>query len=296
MMAKQNGTLTMIPGDVREAQGWHQTIGTFTMLAYQQMPHKDWGQGLLDSRIGLGPNNWHSHCAMKRCNMFQRGHSTQFAQVPSGHNYILTQDEVDSMCVIRLDHYNPLQLSSRWNWSAGCLWEYSQPVNVNNAIQAVYSGDQTVMTILCQGICNEEIGPLQSSSVSMKDFRFRIQIWWLTTILAIQITRHGEQSLRLRLRWQGSDPQWEWQWCWAVSASVEAPQGRNQRRQVAPDQWAAQWMISAQSGHCTAREAYVSFESLLADNEGTETETMARRSHNDAARIWRWLEQGSEPI
>ena len=49
--------------------------------------------------------------------------------------------------------YNPLQLSSRWNWSAGCLWEYSQPVNVNNAIQAVHSGDQTVMTILCQGIC-----------------------------------------------------------------------------------------------------------------------------------------------
>ena len=138
----------------------------------------------------------------------------------------------------------------------------------------------------------EEIGPLQSSS----DFRFRSQTWWLTTILAIQITRHGEQSLRLRLRWQGSDLQREWQWCWAVSASVEAPQGRNQRRQVAPDQWAAQWMISAQSGHCTAREAYVSFESLLADNEGTETETIARRSHNDAARIWRWLEQGSEPI
>ena len=161
MMAKQDGILTMIPGDVREAQGWHQTIGAFTMQ--DSMNILCWHISKCHTKIEdkvyyilveLDPNNWHGHCAMKRCNVFQRGHSTQFVQILSGHHYALTQDEVNSMCVIRLDHYNPLQLSSRWTWSAGWLCAYSQPVNVNNAIQAIRNGEQSVMTILCQGIYN----------------------------------------------------------------------------------------------------------------------------------------------
>ena len=161
MMAKQYGILTMIQRDVREAQGWHQTIGAFTLQDSMNLLcwhiskcHTKIEDKVYYILVELDPNNWHSHCAMKRCNVFQRGYSTQFVQILGGHNYVLTQDEVNSMRVIRLDHYNPLQLSSRWTWSAGWLWAYSQPVNVHNAIQAIRNGEQSVMTILCQGIYN----------------------------------------------------------------------------------------------------------------------------------------------
>ena len=57
--------------------------------------------------------------------------------------------------------------------------------------------------------------------------------------------------------WQGSGPQWEWRWCWAVSAIVEAPQGRNQRRKVSNEDIASQHCDGKNPGQWFASKAHV---------------------------------------
>ena len=162
MLKETNNVFTQISGSIRSNVGWYQTIGSPTMQdGINKMAwHISKGHARCDDKLvavmfPIALDNWISHSATRKVNTHQRGYTTQYVQVLDGHNYVLSEEELGLVTILKIENYNPTQIYARWSFGNGFLYSYGTPINVLSAIEA--GMDNPIITVLTQAVSNAGI-------------------------------------------------------------------------------------------------------------------------------------------
>jgi hypothetical protein len=152
MMKNQENNVVKIPGNLREpsfkqhlpSQSTQDALFTVDYhLMKLHIETKDKETVYIFSF--LPETNVLLHNTRGRTSLFSRGYSTTQYQILSPMAYHLTEDEKQSVAILRLNKFNPLMYNRLYNWNTEFMWAFHMPLQVekfvgmdeNNAFHAV---------------------------------------------------------------------------------------------------------------------------------------------------------------
>lgn len=142
MMKNQENNVMKTPGNLREPSFKQLLLSQSTLdalftIAYHLMKlHIETKDRETVYILSFLPetNNVLLHNTRGRTSLLSRGYSTTQA-------YHLTEDEKQSVAILRLNRVNPLMHNRLYNWNIGFMWVFHMPLQVekyeNNAFHAV---------------------------------------------------------------------------------------------------------------------------------------------------------------